>query len=328
MKVLLTGATGYIGHQLAMALALKNIKVHALVRNLQSEKVPKHKNIVLFKGDICDYKSIDKAIDTCNYVFHTAAYTNLKDTSVDNFYQTNVLGTENILKASLHHKVKKVIYTSTLSVFGPSYKNVPISESQPRIVSYANDYELTKSMSEEQVIAYRTKGLPSIILNISKVYGPGPKTYSNGVNRLISMFLQKDFLVVPNKLESESNYVFINDVVNAHMLAMESHITDGKYIIGGENISYNKLFNTIKTLTKSKIRVVKINYALVKMGVFILNIFKAISKNAPALTPKVLDSLFVNRLSTSQKAKQELHYKVTSLGAGLQETIQFLKKAS
>ncbi|RED50152.1 NAD-dependent epimerase/dehydratase family protein [Seonamhaeicola aphaedonensis] len=328
MKVLLTGATGYIGHELALALASKGIIVHALVRDIESERVPKHKNIVLFKGDICNHESIEKAIDNCDYVFHTAAYTNLKDSRIDSFYNTNVLGTENILNASLKFDVKKVIYTSTLSVFGPSYKDVFISENQPRIVSYANDYELTKGMSEERVNEYRKKGLSSIILNVSKVYGPGPGTYSNGVNRLISMFLKKDVLIVPNKLESESNYVFIKDVVNAHILAMESDISNGKYIIGGENISYNRLFNTIKTLTKSKIRVVKINYDLVKVCVFILNLLKVVSRSNPVVTPKVIDSLFVNRLSTSEKAKKELHYKTTSFGVGLKETIQYLNKVS
>jgi nucleoside-diphosphate-sugar epimerase len=196
MNVLLTGATGYVGHQLALTLAENKFKVHALVRDLGSFKVPKHDNITLFQGDICDYPSILKAIENCDYVFHTAAYTNLKCRSIENFFSTNVVGTENLLKAALHHKVKKVIYTSTLSTYGPSYKQVPIIETQPRIASYANDYELTKSMSEEIVYSYFKKGLSCIILNVSKVYGPGLATFSNGVNRLISMFDKNDFLIM------------------------------------------------------------------------------------------------------------------------------------
>ena len=185
MKVLLTGATGYIGHQLALKLAARNITVHALVRNLNSNKIPHHKNIILFKGDICDYQSIELAIEDCQYVFHVAAFTNLKCNKIDDFYTTNVLGTKNLLKAALKFNIKKLIYTSTLSVFGPALKNVPINELQPRLVSYSNDYELTKSMSEEVVREYTGKGLPCVILNVSKVYGPGLATFSNGVNKLI-----------------------------------------------------------------------------------------------------------------------------------------------
>jgi nucleoside-diphosphate-sugar epimerase len=328
MNVLLTGATGYIGHQLAIALANKNMTVHALVRNISSEKTPKHKNILLFEGDVCDYSSIENAIKGCQYVFHSAAYTNLKCKNVNNFYDTNVLGTENLLKASIQFQIKKVIYTSTLSVFGPSYKDVPINERQPRIVSYANDYELTKSMSEESVLAFSKKGLSCIILNVSKVYGPGLKTFSTGVNKLISMFIEKDFLAVPNKLYATSNYVYVEDVVKAHILAMESNITSGKYIIGGQNISYDGLFNMIKGLTKSKIKIIPINYNFLKASFSIINFFHALIGSVPTVTPRILDSLFVNRISTSVKAKTELKYKPTSLQKGLKETITYLKQAS
>jgi nucleoside-diphosphate-sugar epimerase len=328
MKVLLTGATGYVGHQLALKLASKDIIVHALVRDINSIKIPKHKNIIVFHGDVCNYQSIESAIHECLFVFHTAAYTNLKCKDIDVFYQTNVVGTENLLKAALKNKIKKVIYTSSLSVYGPSHKDVPITEFQPRIVSYANDYELTKSMSEEKVKAYRKKGLSCIVLNVSKIYGPGLKTYSNGVNKLISMFMEKDFLVVPNKLNVTSNYVFVEDVVNAHLLAMESTVESGNYIIGGENISYKELFNTIKILTESKIRIFKINYLFLKFSFSIVNMVNSILGLVPVITSRVLDSLFVNRLSTSDKAKRELKYKATSLNQGLQETIIHLKQAS
>ena len=108
MKVFLTGSTGYVGHQLAIKLANQNLKVVALVRDLNSEKIPNHKNILPVQGDVCDYESVEKNIKDCTYVFHTAAYTNLKNKRLDNFYNTNVVGTENILTASLKHKIKKV----------------------------------------------------------------------------------------------------------------------------------------------------------------------------------------------------------------------------
>jgi len=190
MKVFLTGATGYIGHQLAIKLANQNYKVNALVRDINSDKIPKHKNITIYKGNICDYKTIQRAIANCDYVFHTAAYTNLKCDKIDNFYNTNVVGTSNVLKASLAENVKKVIYTSTLSVFGPSLYHVPITEDQPRITSYSNDYELTKAMSEEVVLDYVKKGLSCIILNVTRVYGPGLITFSNDVNKIISKIMK------------------------------------------------------------------------------------------------------------------------------------------
>lgn len=324
MKVLLTGATGYVGHQLALTLARNNYTVHALVRDMNSSKVPQHNNIRLFEGNVCDFNSIMMAIDTCEYVFHTAAYTDLRCTNVDDFYLTNVLGTENILKAAMQSNIKKVIYTSTLSVYGPSYKNVPINERQPRLSSFSNDYELTKSMSEEIIMDYSTKGMPCIVLNVSKVYGPGLETFSSGVNKLISMMIKKNILFIPNILKVKSNYVYIDDVVNAHILAMENQSVQGKYIIGGENSNYKNLFKRIKTLTKSKIIIVKINYNFFKMAVSFLNIVRYLMGYQPIVTSRVLDSLFVNRIATSEKAIIDLNYTPSSLDVGLSNTIKFL----
>lgn len=325
MKLLVTGATGYVGHQLALELASKKFTVHVLVRDLNSKKIPKHKNIKIFEGNICNYKSIEKAIEQCTYVFHAAAYTNLKCTKIDNFYNTNVLGTENLLRASLQNKVKKVIYTSTLSVFGPSYNNAPIIESQPRIASYTNDYELTKSMSEEVVKDYIKKGLTCIVLNVSKVYGPGLETYSNGVNKLILKIIRNDFLLAPDKLKISSNYVFINDVVKGHLLAMEHGKNGENYIIGGENISYDALFKKIKRITKSEIRIITVNYGFLKAFFLVVSAFQKFIGYQPAITPKVLDSLFINRIATSDKAIENINYKVTSLNLGLTRTINYLK---
>ncbi|MBE9490009.1 MAG: NAD-dependent epimerase/dehydratase family protein, partial [Bacteroidetes bacterium] len=300
--------------------------VNALVRNLESDKIPKHKNITLFKGNICEYESLHDAMVNCDYVFHTAAFTDLKCNKIDNFYNTNVVGTSNVLKASLEENVKKVIYTSTLSVFGPSLYQVPITEDQPRIASYSNDYELTKSMSEEVVLDYINKGLSCTILNVTRVYGPGLKTYSNGVNTIISKIIKDKFLYVPAKLDVEANYVYIDDVINAELLALEKGKTGEKYIIGGENTDYEGLFNKIINISNSKISILKINYDLIKNGIAFITNVNWLFGNSFALTPKVLDSLFTNRSASSQKAISELNYKVTPLNRGLKQTINFLSK--
>lgn len=326
MKVLLTGATGYIGHQLALKLANENYQVNALVRNMDSNKIPKHKNIVPYKGDICEYKSVQNAIKNCDYVFHTAAFTDLKCNKIDKFYSTNVVGTKNVLEASFNENVKKVIYTSTLSTFGPALNKLPITEDQPRLETYANDYELTKSMSEEIVTEYVNKGLSCTILSLTRVYGPGLKTYSNGVNALISKMLHDKVLLVPSKLDIEANYVFIDDVVNAEVLALEKGVNGEKYIIGGENSDYKTLFGSIKNISKSKIAILPINYDLVKNGIALLNNINSVFGKSFLVTPKVLDSLFTNRSASSQKAISTLNYKSTPLKIGLKQTIDHLSK--
>ena len=173
---------------------------------------------------------------------------------------------------------------------------------------------------------YVKKGLSCTILNVTRVYGPGLKTYSNGVNTIISKIIKDKALYVPSKLDVEANYVYIDDVINAELLALERGKTGEKYIIGGENTDYEGLFNKIKNISNSKIYIFKINYDLIKKGIAFITNFNWLFGRSFALTPIVLDSLFTNRSASSQKAISELNYKVTPLNSGLKQTINFLSK--
>ncbi len=325
MKVFLTGATGYIGNRLALQLAESNFEVHALVRDLSSKNIPVHPNIKLFKGNLNDLDSIEKAIVSCDYAFHTAAFTRLTCTEVEEFYNVNVQGTANVLNAAKKYGIQKFIFTSSVSVFGPSQPNSVIVENHPRMSSYANDYELTKTMAENLVLDYNKKGLPGIILNVSRVYGPGRTGFSNGVNRFISMLLKQKTVFVPSKLHIASNYVYIDDVIEAHILALQNGRAGEKYIVGGENASYEKLFTTISECNQTKIPVVKINYTVLKTGLFLKVLIDKLLFKEPSLTPKLLDYLFTNRSVSSQKAVSQLGYEITPLETGVERTLKFLK---
>jgi nucleoside-diphosphate-sugar epimerase len=132
-------------------------------------------------------------------------------------------------------------------------------------------------------------------------------------------------LYVPSKLNVEANYVFIDDVIDAELLALEKGKTGEKYIIGGENADYEGLFNKIKTISKSNISIVKVNYNFIKGVISLLSNLNRLLGLNPPLTPKVLDSLFTNRSASSQKAISSLNYQITPLNRGLAQTITHLK---
>lgn len=325
MKIFLTGATGYIGHQLAKTLAQDKHELSILVRNPESDTVPKLDNIHVHQGDLCDYPSVYNAMKDSDYVFHVAAFTDMKCNDVNPFYNTNVVGTENVLKSALASNIQKVVYTSTLAVFGPALYHVPITEHQPRLRSFENDYELTKTMSEELVKSYVQKGLSCCILNVSRVYGPGLATFSNGVNKLMHKIMKQRVLVVPDQLKVEANYVYIDDVVDAQLKALRYGESGENYIIGGENADYKTLFALVRELTGSDIRILTVPYnvirSLIKAQADVSNLFRM----QPLLTPKVLDSLFTHRSASCEKALTTLKYRQTPLEEGIAKTIQYLK---
>ncbi|MGZ3939737.1 MAG: NAD-dependent epimerase/dehydratase family protein, partial [Flavisolibacter sp.] len=158
MKLFITGTTGYIGQKLMEAALAKGLTVHALVRNLSAQKLNQHKRLRYFRGDVTDYESVEMAMRGCDVVLHAAGITQLWHHDRTVFYRVNVGGTRNVLEAASYHKVKKLVYTSTCGVLGPSLLN-PVNEEDPRVAPFENDYEISKHCAEELVKEYSRRGL-------------------------------------------------------------------------------------------------------------------------------------------------------------------------
>ena len=324
MKILVTGATGYVGHQLALTLAERGNEVHVLVRDPGSINVPGHKNIRVFTGDITERESVTAAICECEQVYHTAALVKVFTKEPGAFYKVNVVGTENVLAKALESGVKKLVFTSSCGVIGPSLKE-PLCENDPRIVSFESDYEFTKFMAENLVRSYVHKGLFAVIVSLSKVFGPGIETHPISVNKVIKNFIRGKLTFIPKPGNLVSNYCYIDDVVEGHILAMAKGIGGEKYILGGENISYLELFHTIRSLSGTKAKLVQAPKIMLRIWTLLQWIQYKITRKEPFVTAKAVKMIFCNKSFSSRKAIQQLGYHLTPLKEGLQQTIQFLK---
>ena len=324
MKILVTGATGYVGHELALALANQGNQVHILVRNLFSKNIPRHDNIIVFPGDVTDRDSIRNAMQGCTQVYHTAAIVRIfaKDPSI--FYKVNARGTHNLLDEALKLGVKKFVYTSTCGVLGSSV-NYPKKETDPRTESFDNDYEFTKYLGENLVKEYAHKGLFAVIVSLSKVFGPGIETHSISINKVINKFIHGKLTFIPKPQDIVANYCFINDIVTGHMQAMQYGLGGEKYILGGENVSYDTFFRELRSLSGSKAKLIPVPQFLVKALAVIDWCKYLITKKEPFVTAKGIHHIFINKKYDSGKAIQQLHYQPTPFKEALKQTIHFLK---
>ena len=324
MKILITGATGYIGYKLAMEAARRNYIVHILVRDLQSSLLPVHPNIIKFKGDITDKASVMAAMANCDKVIHAAAIAKLsaKDNTI--FYSVNVEGTRNMLDAALAMGVKKFVFTSSGAVIGPSGK-YPMSESDPRIAAFENDYEISKHWAEELVKEYCRRGLFAIIVVAPRVYGPGHECNGNTMNVLLKNILSLRLAFVPSYDNVVANYAFVDDVVTGHFLAMDKGLGGEKYILGGENLSYRSFFQLIKQNTGKKIGLIRIPKLLLKIfSFFYMSVCTLVGKETH-ISPKIVDRLAQDRALSSDKAIRQLGYSITPFSIGIHKTILHLK---
>jgi nucleoside-diphosphate-sugar epimerase len=236
-----------------------------------------------------------------------------------------VQGTENILEQALDLGVKKLLYTSSCAVFGPSYK-VPICEKDPRTIGYGNDYDLSKCLAESKVREYSHRGLFAMIVNPSRVYGAGLQTTSNAITAMLLKGLRGHMIFIPGCSRVISNYAFIDDVVKGHILAMQKGISGEQYILGGENISYGEFYKLISNLI-SRPRLIKLSSGILKGLGWIQSLRSTLTGIEPLFTSSIINRYLNNMSVSSSKAIRQLNYQITPFREGIQNTILKLQNA-
>lgn len=328
MKCFITGSTGFIGNRLLEQLLKNGSEVHLLVRSPEKIKTLPQNRVTLFKGNLFSNDVLERAVDGCDVVYHLAAYANpwSKDKSLA--YKTNYLGTQNVLEAALKKKVKKVVFTSSAATLPPSKEKEEVDETVPLPENYLTDYETTKRQAEELCLEYCKKGLDVVIVNPPRLYGPGFLNKSNSVTIMIKKYLNGTWRFIPDDGSQLGSYVFVDDVVNGHILAMKKGVPGEKYILGGENISYNGFFNKLSAISGEKRTMFHIPFSLM-LAVSKFELFMAENFGKPPLiTPPWVKRYLQHRPLNSKKAIEELGYSVTPLEQGMISTISWLKNGS
>lgn len=267
-KIVITGGAGFIGSHIAENLA-KNGHEIVIVDNLDpyySIGLKKRNlNIVLKSGDatfinadVTNLKRMKEIIDsTVDYVYHEAAQAGVRISVEDPFKpnDVNVLGTLNVLKASLDAGVKKVINASSSSVYG-KVKYLPFDEQHP--TEPVSPYGVSKLAAEHYCrVFYEVYGLPTTSLRYFTVYGPRMRP-----DLAISIFTRKMIANEPITVfgdgEQTRDFTYIEDVVEANKRLLNNKITDGKVlnIGGGNRISINDLIENLRSITDSKSEVI------------------------------------------------------------------------
>lgn len=321
MNIFITGATGYIGNRLAFRLADEGNTVHVLNRSKSKEKLLQHPNIKIFTGDISDIDSIRKAMHNCQQAYHLAGYVSVyaKDNSI--FYRINVEGTKNVLDAACDMGIEKVCFTSTAGTLGPS-ANRPVEEEDERRGAPFSPYEDSKGKAEDVCRDYAKKGkMQVVIVNPPRVYGMGIESESNAVTKLIRWYIQGKWKLLPGNGKGTGSYVHLNDVVNGHILAMEKGRSGERYILGGENLSYNKFFDLISALSGRKNRLIPLPVPLMVAAGYAFMAFSKITGKPPLITPSWAKKFAHDWSLSSEKAKRELGYSFISAREGFKKTI-------
>ena len=226
MKILVTGGAGFIGSHIAEYLVQRGDDV-TILDNLNTGKIENlskvNNDINFVNGDIREYKLLEKLVSDSDGVFHEAALASVQQSlkMKDEYFDVNVSGTENILKLAKEYGFK-VVYASSSSVYG-NPKQIPIKESDDR--STVNPYAQTKLETELLAEKYSEMGVKVIGLRYFNVFG---KRQSKEYAGVIKLFLDRIQQRKPPKINGDGlqtrDFVYIDDVVKANILAMDSDI--------------------------------------------------------------------------------------------------------
>ena len=327
MKVLVTGATGFIGSRLALRLDSEGWVVHALYRDMGKTSIISHPNLVWFKGDILDPASLRAAAEGCSGIYHTAAFAQVWHQDTSAIYSLNIEGTMNVIKAGIQAGAKRIVCTSTAGVLGPSGPGGVVDENSSQPESFFTDYEASKSILEKTLQTIQNSGIKIVIVNPTRVYGPGVLSDSNGVTRMMQKYVAGKWHIIPGNGKSIGNYVHVDDVVTGHLLAMENGRAGERYVLGGENLTYDELFGIMTELAGKKYLMFHLPVPVMEFVADIMLLLAKVSGIPPLIIPGLVRKYYHNWNVSCEKAMHELGYRPVGFKTGAGLTIEWLRNS-
>jgi nucleoside-diphosphate-sugar epimerase len=252
--ILVTGGTGLVGSHLLYDLLSKGEKVRALKRkNSKIEQVEKvfsyyssdykelFNKIEWLEGDVQDDFSLEEALKDVRDVYHCAAMVSFHKKDKRKLFEINVEGTRNLVDACVDAKIHKFCMVSSIAALGtPEEGEDTVDETSPwSPEDKRSNYSLSKFQSELEVWRAIEEGLNAVIVNPSVILGPG--YWEKGSSQLFSTVAKG----LKYYTKGITGYVDVRDVSKAMIQLMESNITNERFILNGDNCTYQYLFETI-----------------------------------------------------------------------------------
>jgi nucleoside-diphosphate-sugar epimerase len=244
MKALVTGANGFTGSHLVRALEQRGDSVIALVRKSSNLARLADCRAQLVYGDITDIDALHTAMNGVDTVYHTAAYVELGLVNEAEMERVNVQGTQAVLKVAQATGVSKLVYCSTIGVFGDT-KGQVVNETFKRTqTSFSSAYDRTKYQAQQLVDQYAQQGLPVVSVLPSGIYGSDDPHFGP----VIQQFL-KGRLKLWAGGDRMTGIVHVDDLAAAMILATEKGPPNEHYIISAGELTTREMFEILSQQT-------------------------------------------------------------------------------
>jgi len=321
VKVLVTGATGFLGGRVAEALRASGHEVRCLVREPQRAALPPTLDAV--RGDVTDPAAFREAASGTQAIVHCAALVRSWTRDRRDFDRVNLGGLKNALDAS-REVGARLLFTSSFIVLGPSQGTVlseDASSSAPRL---HNDYQRTKWLADQLARHAAAQGAAVVRLYPGVVYGPGHLTQGNHVVRLLLQHARGELPGLLGGGNRRICFSYAADVAAGFVAALERAPAGSAYLLGGENRTVADLFEAFHAASGIApprrsvpfwMAAVLGRYQRWRAELFGIE---------PELTDEVVQIYRREWAFSSARAERELGYAITPLEEGIRETARWL----
>jgi dihydroflavonol-4-reductase len=317
---LVLGATGLIGHGVAVALAAKGERVRALVRDAERARRSLPENVELAIGDVTRPETLGPAMRGVRRVYHAAGMPEQWQADEGIFDRVNREGTKNVLEAAHAAGVARVVYTSTMDVFAAP-RGGTLREDNYDQHPKPTAYERSKQAAEREAEEIERRGLDVVYVNPASVYGPSPNT--TALNAFFVKLLKKEVPVLP---PGGVPLAYIDGVVHVHLAAGEIGVRGERYLVADEHLSMRDLSARILAAEGRGRKAPPVAPA------FLLRLLAAVSAPiartfgiAPLIAPGELSFLLWDIRVDASKAKRELAFEPMPADEGIRKTVDWLQ---
>lgn len=332
MKVFITGATGRIGKLLIGELIHRKWSIDAFVLPAEDVSSLEKDGVNILRGDVTDFASVDSAMNKSkpDLIFHLAGYVKLgsleNKQSEESMHDVNVNGTRNVLNVAFKNKVNKLVYISSVAIFGTDTKGPVINELTIPGTNHKGPYGRTKLLAHQEIAKFQEQGMNVLVFIPGIIYGP---EFSRTTSLLESVWNGSVRYLPDSLIDTRVPLVFGRDIQQAIFSGIEKDRFGEHYILVESNPRLYDLAMLTADTVGSKIKPKPISYRKAMVAAWLAESISKFTGKTPKITRHKINTLFEQTKDLkyqfeydNSKAKRELDWMPTSLEIALKRTIE------
>ncbi len=320
---LVTGSNGSIGNVLVRELLKRGRNVRALIRSTSDTTSLEGLNIEKISGSILDKGSLDRAFKGVDTVYHLAGVISIMPGNKKFIREANFEGTRNVISACKGSGVRKLVYTSSIHALKEPPEGTIIDEKMPFVPENdRGEYDRSKALASLAVRQASKDGLPSTVVCPTGVLGPYDFRLSPIAQTFVDFFNRQLLMAVGGAYD----FVDVRDVASGHIMAAEKGRDGETYILSGERVTMDRMFNMLQEITGVKSPKLKIPLWLAKIAGYCTPVYYNLANKTPRFTSYSICTLGSNSFISHQKASRELGYDPRPIRESIEDTFKWFRE--